>query len=61
MSVRQEEIFYEWVKNPAETKLESQETFQRYSGQLIQLQAKIENEKLPHDKIKAIVKTVKNN
>ena len=53
--------FYEFAKDPANTRLDSLETFQKYSIQLLHIQQKIEAEKLPADKVENIVKNVKNN
>jgi hypothetical protein len=55
------DIFYEWFKNPAETKLENEKIFQDYCEKLIKLQEKIEKERLPADQIVNVIKTVKNN
>ena len=55
------ETYWEWVKDPAKTRLESLETFQQYAVKLVQLQQKVDNEKLPQDQIDNVVKTVKNN
>jgi len=55
------ETFWEWPKDPKNTRLDSVDSFQQYSVKLVQLQQKIENEKLPQDQIANVIKTIKNN
>jgi hypothetical protein len=53
--------FYEFSKDPKNTRLDSLETFQKFSIQLIHIQQKIEAERLPADQVENVVKAVKNN
>ena len=55
------DTYWEWMKDPKNTRLESLETFQQYSVKLVQLQQKVDIENLPQDQIDNVVKTVKNN
>ena len=53
--------YYEFAKDPKNTRLDSLETFQKFSIQLIQIQQKVEAERLPADQVENVVKAVKNN
>ena len=55
------DTFWEWPKDPKNTRLDSVDSFQQYSVKLVQLQQKIENERLPQDQIANVIKTIKNN